>query len=117
MLAEWGCLAEQQFAMNGSRRGGRATLQADRAHRRRAPWRPAAPSAYVDGEARCLQKLKMASHVQHVIDEITDDIERRTETESGIVGSERKPPSSVLCLGLQDAGLRPRYAYHLYCAY
>jgi hypothetical protein len=33
----------------------------------------------------CLQKLKMASHVQHAIDEITDDIERRTETESGIV--------------------------------
>jgi hypothetical protein len=64
---------------------------------------------------RCLQKLKMASHVQHVIDEITDDIKRRTETETGIDGSERKPPSSVLRLGLQDAGFGPRYAHH-YCA-
>jgi hypothetical protein len=40
---------------------------------------------------RCLQKLKMGPQVQQVIDEITDDLERRAETESGTVESERKP--------------------------
>jgi hypothetical protein len=65
---------------------------------------------------RCLEKLKVASHVQQVIDEITDDLDRRTETESGISGRERKPPSAVLCLGLQGAGLGASHAYHRFCA-
>jgi len=65
---------------------------------------------------RCLQRLKMDSLVQHVIDTITYDLERRAETEPGFVGSERNPPSAVLRLGLQDAELGSSYAYHHNCA-
>jgi len=65
---------------------------------------------------RCLQRLQMVSLVQHVIDTITDDLERRTETELGKFGSERKPPSAVLRLGLQGTGLGRSCAYHRHCA-
>lgn len=65
---------------------------------------------------RCLQKLAMGSHVQHVLDEIIDNLERRAETESGSFGIERKPPSPVLPLGSHGAGFGLRDAHHRHCA-
>ena len=50
-----------------------------------------------EGFERCLQRLKIPSLVQHVVETIISDLERRAETESGIVGSERKPPSEKFC--------------------
>jgi hypothetical protein len=69
-----------------------------------------------EGFERCLQRLKMPSLVQHVADTIVSDLERRAETESGVAGSERKPASEILRLGLQDAGFGPSYAHHPHCA-
>jgi hypothetical protein len=69
-----------------------------------------------EGFERCLQRLKMASYVQHVIDEITDDLERRTEIEPGKFGCERRSPSAVLRLGLQDAEFRQSHACLPHCA-
>jgi hypothetical protein len=65
-----------------------------------------------DGLERCLERLKIPSLVQNVLDTIVCDIERRAETESGIVGSERKPPSAVPRLGLQGTGFGPSFAHH-----
>jgi hypothetical protein len=69
-----------------------------------------------EGFERCLQRLKMASLVQHVVDTIISDLERRAETESGMVGNERKPASEVLRLGLQGAGFQWGYARDPNCA-
>jgi hypothetical protein len=58
-----------------------------------------------EGCEQCLQRLKMASLVQHVIEALTSEPERRADTESGIIGRERKPRSEILRLSLQGAGL------------
>jgi len=78
-----------------------------------AEWRHASA---LEGFERCLQRLSMPSLVQHVIEAIIDDLERRSETESGVVGSERKPPSAVLRLGLRREACRRRRSYRTYCA-
>jgi hypothetical protein len=65
---------------------------------------------------RCLQRLKIPSLVQHVAETIISDLERREDTESRIVGLEWKPPTEVLRLGLQGAGLRWGYARGPNCA-
>jgi hypothetical protein len=76
-------------------------------------WRHASA---LEGFERCLQRLSTPSLVQHLLETIIDDLERRTETQSGVVGSERKLPSAVLRLGLQGSGVGPSYAYHPRCA-
>jgi hypothetical protein len=81
----------------------------------------AIPTAWSHASARerferCLQRLKMDSLVQHVIDAIIEDLEPGAETESGVVGSKRKPPSGVLGFGLQVAGFGPSPARHRNCA-
>ena len=65
-----------------------------------AEWRQASA---LEGFERCLQRLATPSLVQHLLETIVDDLERRTETQSGVVGSERNPPSAVLRPGLQGA--------------
>jgi hypothetical protein len=69
-----------------------------------------------EGFERCLQRLKIASLVRHVVDTIINDHERRAETESRMVGNERKPASEVLRLGLQRAGFREACARNPNCA-
>jgi len=64
---------------------------------------------------RCLQRLKMDSLVQNVIETIADDLERRRETESGDLGSERKPSSAILRPGPRHAGFRRRHAHLPHC--
>ncbi len=64
------------------------------------------------GFERCLERLKIPSLVQNVLETIVSDIERRAKTELGIVGSERQPPSSVLRLGVQGSGFGTNYARH-----
>ena len=73
-----------------------------------AEWRHASA---LEGFERCLQRLATPSLVQHLLETIIDDLERRTEAQSGVAGTERKPPSAVLRLGLQGAGVGPGYAY------
>lgn len=65
---------------------------------------------------RCVQRLKMDSLVQQIIDTITNDREQRAETRPGKLGDERKPRSAILRLGLQDAGFGPRPAHFPHCA-
>jgi hypothetical protein len=65
---------------------------------------------------RCILRLKTASHVQHLIDEITYDLERRTESESRAIRIERQPITAVLRFGLQGARLGPRYTHDRHCA-
>jgi hypothetical protein len=78
-----------------------------------AEWSPTLAHENIE---RCLQKLATGSHVQHVIDEITDDLEQRTETQSGNSGIERKPPSAVLRRGLHGAGFGQGRAHLPHCA-
>ena len=80
----------------------------------------AIPSEWSRDSARerfdcCLQRLKTDSLVQNVIETIADDLERRTETESGNIGSERKPSSEILRPGPQDAGFGRRHAHLPHC--
>jgi hypothetical protein len=77
----------------------------------------AIPSEWSQASARercegCLQRLKMDSLVQNVIETITNDLERRAETESGNPGGERKRTSAVLRLEIRGAGLGPNCAHH-----
>jgi hypothetical protein len=80
----------------------------------------AIPSEWSHASARerfdcCLQRLKMDSLVQNVIETITDDHERRAGTETGNIGSERKSSSEILRLGPQDAGFGRRHAHPPHC--
>jgi hypothetical protein len=80
----------------------------------------AIPNEWSDASAwerfdRCLQRLKMDSLVQNVFETIADDLERRKETESGNLGSERKPSSAILRLGPQVAGFGRIHAHLPHC--
>jgi len=65
---------------------------------------------------RCLQRLTTTSLVQHLLETIILDLEQRAEEESGIVGGEKKPPSTVLCHGLHGARLWRSITQHAHCA-
>jgi hypothetical protein len=69
-----------------------------------------------EGFECCLQRLKTGSLVQHVVETIICDFERRTETESETLGNERAPLSEVLRLGLRGAGFDPSHAHYPHCA-
>ena len=69
-----------------------------------------------EGFERCLQRLKMGSLVQHVVETIISDRGRREETESGIAGSEWKSAFEVLRPGLHRGGFRRRFAHPPNCA-
>ena len=69
-----------------------------------------------EGFERCLQRLKMPSLLQQVVDTINYDLGRIAEKESGIVGSERKFPSEILRLGLCRRGYWWNHAHHPNCA-
>ena len=69
-----------------------------------------------EGFERCIQRIKIPSLVQNVVETITDDLERRADKSIGIVGCERKPASAVLRLDIQDAGLGPSRACLPSCA-
>jgi hypothetical protein len=65
---------------------------------------------------RCVRRLKTRSLVGHIIETMVSDVEGRKESESGYIGSERKPPSSVLHVGLQDQRYGPSRAHTHHCA-
>ena len=69
-----------------------------------------------EGFERCLQRLKMASLVQHVVETIISDLERRAETESGIFRSEGKFAFEVLRPCVHRGGGVRRFAHHPNCA-
>jgi hypothetical protein len=64
---------------------------------------------------RCLQRLKMDSLVQNVIDTIYNDLDPRSATESGNVGGQRKSSSPVLRHGVPGTGLGPSRAHLPHC--
>lgn len=65
---------------------------------------------------RCVRRLKSRSLVHHIIETMVSDLEGRKESESGYIGSERKPPSSVLHFGLRDQRCGPSRAHNHHCA-
>ena len=69
-----------------------------------------------EGFERCLQRLKMPSLLQQVVDTINYDLGGIAEKESGIVGSERKFPSEILRPGLCRRGYWWNHAHHPNCA-
>jgi hypothetical protein len=80
----------------------------------------AIPSEWSHAPARerfdcCLQRFKTDSLVQNVIEAIADDLERRAETETGDLRSERRPSSEILRPGPQDAGFGRRCAHLPHC--
>jgi hypothetical protein len=60
----------------------------------------------LNGFTQCLCRLSTSTLLQNILDTMVDAIQKANESENGKRPStRRKPPESVLCIGVQTAGM------------